>query len=43
MADWRAGKVWPGFAAAQAQFERRALAGALTQRFDQLLATAQRD
>ncbi len=43
MADWRAGKTWPGFAAAQAQFERRALARALAQRFDQLLATAQRD
>ncbi len=42
VAGWRAGRTWPGFAAAQAQFERRALAGALAQRFDRLVAMAGR-
>ncbi len=39
MTHWRAGRAWPGFAAAQARFERRALAGALAQVFDRLLAS----
>jgi glycosyltransferase involved in cell wall biosynthesis len=43
IAHWRAGRDWPGFAAAQAQFERRALAGALAQLFDRLLTASHQD
>lgn len=38
MTHWRAGRAWPGFAAAQARRAAR-LAGALAQVFDRLLAS----
>lgn len=42
MARQLAGAAWPGFAAAQARFERRALTGELAALFDRILDTDER-
>ncbi len=36
--QWQAGKTWPGFAAAQQRYERRALAQDLAEVFDRVIA-----